>query len=68
MESMVLVVREINVSPEEKVNKDIKALGKGWRVIHAETAISVFGVVSNPLSSVPIHHCLYVTTVVMQKD
>lgn len=72
MESRVIVQAQVNAPPEEKVNEAIKDLGDGWRVMSATTALAVFGIQPGtegylPNAIGPIHHCTYVTTVVMQK-
>ena len=67
MESKVIVRRAINIPPEDEVNEAIKELGDGWRIIQVETELAVFGVI--PDSTVPpLHHCVYVITVAMQRD
>ena len=75
MQSHVIVRSETNGSPEEAINGAIAKLGKGWRVVSAETDVQIFGVrpgTESEAASIgargPLHHCKYTTTVVMQKD
>lgn len=67
MQSMVIIKGRHNFPPEKEVNEAITALGDGWRITSAETVSNIFfvGERNGPL---PAIDCLYVTTVVMQKD
>ena len=72
MESRVIVQMALNVPPQEEVNAEIQKLGDGWHIVSASTALQIFAISEDKkipeLPMVPMHHCSYVTTVVMQKD
>jgi hypothetical protein len=65
--SKVIIRSGINIPPEKQINEAIAELGHKWRVVKAETVLSVFGVepTSNTMSTIP--RCVYVTTVVMEE-
>ena len=67
MPDIVIVQSGVNIPPQDEVNKEIAKLGDGWRVVSAMTALEVFGIVKETAMP-PIHHVVYVTTVVMRRE
>lgn len=67
MESRVIIRHELNLPPQDEIDNAIKELGNGWRIVSANTAITVFKGAREGFAQ-EVNLSLFVTTVALQKD
>ncbi len=63
----IIIVKTMNQSPEEEVNRRLEELGEGWKIISATTAMALFGERQSEEFEMLAHHLYYVTTVVVER-
>lgn len=68
MPQKIVIVRSMNLSPEDEVNERIEPLiAEGFRVVSASTALAPFGEWTRPDYGKCAQHVYYVTTVLLEK-
>ena len=67
-----IIVSGVNIPPQEKADEELQKLGDGWRIVSAITTATVFGhdlekrVPGQSGVNVPLHHCVYTTTIALE--
>lgn len=61
----VIIVKDINVTPEEKLNERLAELGDEYRVVSANTTMATHGDMGDLGRP---RHVVYVTTVIVDKS
>jgi len=66
----VIIVKSMNVTPEEELAERLAQLGDGWRVVSVSTNIATWGEIDlGPENSFgSAKHVYYVTTALLEKS
>ena len=63
----VIIVRALNNTPQDEVDKALEEIGDGWDVASAITTSEVFAIDLNSGQSPPFHHIWFTTTIVLKR-
>ena len=70
MNQKVIIVRSMNLTPEDELEEKLNELGEGWRVVSATTAAALQGTmdIDAPGKFFGVaRHIYFVTTAVVEK-